>query len=294
MPDKKLIIIGAPKSGTTSLARWLGQHPKLVLGKVKEPAFFTDFAAREWRGPRSKRFASTLAITAEDYEANFDNDKNAEWGIDASTDYLSCEVSPSLIEEYAKDHEVRLVCILRDPVERAFSEYAHTIRDGYQQETFAASLAMEPERIAGGWTPLFHHIRRSRYSDALARYMQRFGADRLLILPYESVGDGSVLKSIEGFMGLEPFDYDLAEKANVSTTHRNRSLKKLIEGDSALKRIGKALTPGPFRNWIKGLNAGRLEMTQEEAAAAYALLREDIARTQALIPFDARHWIREG
>ena len=56
-PHKKLIIIGAPKGGTTSLANWLDSHPKIQLGQEKEPRFFTDYARRKWVGPNSRTFA---------------------------------------------------------------------------------------------------------------------------------------------------------------------------------------------------------------------------------------------
>ena len=152
-PKRKLILVGAPKCGTTTLANLLGQHPQMVLAKGKEPNFFTDYGDLDWAGPKSDLFVKSICRDEHAYERLFDNTKGAAWGIDASTDYLSNSAFIERAGAYAKRREVKLIGVLRDPVARAFSEYAHTIRDNYQQMSFRDSLAHEEERIAAGWHP---------------------------------------------------------------------------------------------------------------------------------------------
>ena len=289
-PDKKLIIIGAPKSGTTSIARWLNQHPDIALGAKKEPAFFTDFTVRQWAGPRAEDFATRHIGDAAAYEANFENDKNATWAVDASTDYLSHPEAAARIADYAKSNGVKLACILRDPVSRAFSEYAHTIRDNFQESSFLESLEREKERTEAKWIPLFHHTARSDYAAGLKRYQALFPPEQLLIMPFEEVKSGRVLSRLVDYLGIAPFDFDTSQAENVSRAPKSQSLRRLMHGDSFLKRLGKALLPSAAKEKVRQFNTTRLEMTEEEGKAAYSLMADQIAAAQALVPFDASHW----
>jgi hypothetical protein len=146
-----IFIVGAPKCATTTLHRWLMAHPDVhAYTTTKEPRHFTDFGARNWTGPGTQRLVSKLVTCREVYLKGFGIGAEGGRGLDSSTDYLSCEAWPGLIAAFAETNDVQVIAVLRDPIARAFSEYQHTRRDGLQQDSFARSLALEPERIAAG------------------------------------------------------------------------------------------------------------------------------------------------
>jgi len=288
---KKLIIIGGAKCGTTSIAHWLGRHPKLPIGWAKEPCFFTAFARRDFKGPGTPGFPSKPVYDRDAYEAMYDG-SGVVWGIDGSTDYLASPVAAEKISQYSQDVEVKLVVILRDPVKRAFSQYAHTRDRRWETKSFVQSLELEEQRRTDGWSPLFHHIHRSRYGEHLLRYLDLFPAESILMLPFEMLKDKiSPLREIEQFIGLEPFDYGGLELRNVTgAVEKSRILDRLIRGNSLIKDIAKATVPERFRSAVKEANKTRLQATQADLLAAYDRLEDDIEIARKIVPFDTAHW----
>ena len=278
-----LFVAGAPKAGTTSVARWLDDRPEATLIRHKEPRRFTDFAERDWTGPARARFLSRMRPDAASYEADFAVTAATRWKVDASTDYLSCSASPGMIDDFAREgRDVRVILILRDPVERIVSEFRHTLRDGWQTGTLRASLDAEAERIAAGWVPLFHHTARSRYAGPVADYAKRFG-DRLLILDYHEMkaGDGH-RERIARFLGLA-YDADVVTPmpvANEGSVPRSRMLRRAM-GSGRVHAVARATLPGAVRRRIwdvaSELNRGRYDPSPDEIDHARALLADDIA-----------------
>ncbi len=116
--SKLLVIAGCAKSGTSALAHHLSSHPDICLGKEKEPKFFTNFGDRTWTGPASEGQMNSLISNREDYEANFDGLREGQWAIDASTDYIWSRETPDLLAAFAEGCDVRVICVVRDPLDR--------------------------------------------------------------------------------------------------------------------------------------------------------------------------------
>ena len=86
--------------------------------------------------------------------------------------------------------DVRVVVVLRDPAERAFSGYAHLVRDGRETaSSFAEALECEDERVASGWEYIWHHRRLGSYSRQLECLFDVIGRDRVLVLRHEDLAD---------------------------------------------------------------------------------------------------------
>jgi hypothetical protein len=291
-PRGFIFIVGAPKCATTTLHRWLSAHPRVHAHEVhKEPRHFTDFGEQPWVGPGTRRFLQTLVTDRKTYLEGFEIGPEGGRALDSSTDYLSCEASPGLIAAFAETRDVRLIAVLRDPIARAFSEYQHTRRDGMQQDSFARSLALEPERIAAGAAPLFHHVRRSTYHRAVHRYRAAFG-DRFELL------DGHMLKSsdamrdrLAAFLDLPDLVLDKDLRVNASHVTRFAMLAKLLRHpmvrDTARRFVPKAIRGRAYDRMTR-LNQTRLALTDAEADLAYDLMAEDIEACIAdpLIPTD--------
>lgn len=273
-----LFLIGAPKCGTSSLARMLGEHPDVVVAKNKEPAFFTDFLEKDWTGPGiDGLLASTLGSRAE-FEAQFARQPDALWRVDASTDYLSCRVSAQRIAAFRDDPdvgEVLVAVILRDPVSRAVSEYQHTVRDGFERHSLQRALELEDSRLSSGMHPLFGHVYRSRYASQIATYRQVFGD--VLILDFHRIRDGvGVVNQLSDHLGLAPVQATDIVAANTSHVYRSGLIHRIIETEF-VKDVARALVPSRFRNSVRQTINTMNQTSYTPATKELVMLRDALA-----------------
>jgi len=159
MPN--FLIIGAPKSGTTSLAQYLGQHPEVYISPKKEPYFFAfeneqvDFLGPGIQG-KDHIINSAVVVDLEEYRRLFQGVSNEVAIGEASTLYLSFPKAAERIKYHIPD--VKLIAILRDPADRAYSGFMHSLRDNCEPiADFAQALAAEEERIKLNWGPLWRY-----------------------------------------------------------------------------------------------------------------------------------------
>ncbi|MEM9286099.1 MAG: sulfotransferase [Pseudomonadota bacterium] len=220
LPDKMLFIVGAPKCGTTSIGALMDEHPNVCLGKHKEPGFFRTDVSR-WQDDRRSipvdDDARPWRFHESSYEANFSHVENGQWGVDGSTDYLCDPEAPQRIAEARAGQTTKILIILRDPLERAFSQYRHLLHSGLETETFLDSLRHEDERIGQHLQPLFGHARRSRYYEGISRYRTLF-RDGVLLVDFRDLSDTqAVLDRLCAFLSEEPFKPRSLESKNVSS-----------------------------------------------------------------------------
>jgi hypothetical protein len=191
------LIIGAARSGTTSLYSALRTHPDVYLPRHKrpEPHFFLKQA----------EFTNGLGY----YEDRYFADWNGQHAVgEASTSYLLGEKVPARVADALP--EVKLICVLRNPIDRAFSGYWHTVASGLETLPFDQALAEEASRrreLAG--TPLgeiapFAYVERGLYHEQLVRWLEVFPRSRIQIILFEDlVGDSQrVLHGLAGFLGI--------------------------------------------------------------------------------------------
>jgi len=164
LPD--LVIIGAAKAGTTSLARWLDDHPEVCVARAKELNFFSydDVWRRglDW------------------YAAQF-GDTDARVRCDASPSYLPAPQAPERMQQHLP--RARLVALLREPVDRAYAHYWWLRNWGAESRSFLDVVRTE---LDGGLTPL-GCIDSSRYVDHLERYAERFPPEQMLVLGFDDL-----------------------------------------------------------------------------------------------------------
>lgn len=197
-PD--FVIIGAQRGGTTSLHAYLGAHPRIATAKTKELHFLTDRfeRGRDWY---AGQFPSTLPI----------GDLTGE-----ATPYaLFHPRSPRRLRQVAPD--ARLIVLLRNPIERAYSHYMHEHKSGFEHLAFEDALAAEPERLAGEEDRLasdpayisFNHkhasyMARGDYARQVERWLAHFPAEQMLFLRSEDLFEHpeSSLADITSFLGI--------------------------------------------------------------------------------------------
>jgi len=223
MPMPNFLIVGAAKSGTTSLYHYLAQHPQVFMAANKEPH---HFAAAKWCGhPPLDRLA---------YQHLFQGAEGMKAVGEASTGYLYYPESPEWIHSAIPD--CRIVIILRNPVERAFSGYCHEVREGVETVSFEAALAEERVglRIIRGGEFSFNYIK---------QYIELFGRERVHICLADDLASqpGEVMRNLFNFLGVdEEFEVKPNYRYNPSGIPRFRWLNDLMSGDSGA--FGQMLT----------------------------------------------------
>jgi hypothetical protein len=217
------LICGGQRCGTTSLYRALAEHPVVVKAVLHKGVHYFDTDYH--RGPRWYRAHFPLRATAALVEAR--------WGVPAQT----FESSPYyMYHPYAGARiaadlpGVRLVVLIRDPVERAYSQHAHELARGFETEAdFARALALEPSRVDGELTRMLadpayqsfshqHHAYRARgeYVTHLRRLVDLVGPDRVHVVDAERffVTPEQCYDGVLDFLGLPRLGYPAFERHN--------------------------------------------------------------------------------
>ena len=287
LPD--LFVIGAQKAGTTSLHHYLDQHPQVQMSKVKEPSFFSwaDWAETS-TGDGSVRDRNTYELLfegAEELRARFQG--RAAVG-ESSTDYLYAPGAPERVADLVP--EARIVVLLRQPAERAWSNWKHARRQAREPLPFEEALAAEQERIAEGWGPMWHYAAKSTYAPQLERWRQPF--PDLHVALTEDLDDDSVAvcQGIFGFLGVEPeFLPQVRDRYNVGSAPQG--LKAEGQLHRALVALG-ARVPWPYRRQIRDALFPRQVMDAElRRAVTEQCFAEDIEATAELIGRDLSAWL---
>ena len=220
---KHIIVPGAPKSGTSSFHKMLGQHPDIEMSSVKEPHYFSVDAQYE----RGESY----------YQSLFSQD--AKWKGECSTTYMIC---PEAIQRMQADlTEVRFIFLLRNPVDRIVSHYnwlssknmvQRNFRDEVESEERRSFDANKPER--GNYRS---YLEFSRYGTWVQRYADVFGISNIQVIFSEDLASNpaSVLNSCYKFLGIEPFELiedirenQTAERISDRTPSALKGLKKII------------------------------------------------------------------
>jgi len=301
------LIIGAAKSGTTSLYHYLKDHPDIFMSSVKETNFFLGDGktAAEEIGLDGKSRSLTRIATLADYSALFQNAVQEKARGEASPKYLYYPGVAQRIKEVIPN--TKIIVILRHPVDRAYSAFLHHLREGEEEYTdFAAVLREEPNRIERGIDPKYHYRNRGFYFKQLSPYYDAFGAEKVQVYLYEDLRKEplSLMRHLFGVLGVDPaFEPNMGTEHNISGVPKNQLLHKVygfLKSDrNVVKELGKRVLPGTLRQQLKGRIVGSLQknnlikpsLPPEIRTNLIRGYREDIVQLQSLIGRDLTHWL---
>jgi hypothetical protein len=172
------LIAGVPKAGTTALHAALVPHPDLYLSKVKEPKFFLSDGPPPTRGgPGDAQTYQEHVWRRADYEKLFDPAPPGTLRGEATPFYLYDRASHERIRRLVPD--AKLIILLRDPVDRAHSNWTHLWNAGLEPEAdFRTACAAEPERRAAGWADFWHYTEMGRYGHQLQHLSKHVRSSR--------------------------------------------------------------------------------------------------------------------
>jgi sulfotransferase family protein len=295
LPD--FFLVGAAKAGTTSLYHYLRQHPEIYMSPVKEPRYFALAGhALDFTGPGDGRLFATTKTALEDYRRLFADRGAEKVAGEASVLYLPHPDAAGAIASALPD--ARIVAVLRNPVERAYSGYLYRVRDGGEVGSFEEALAAEAERRAAGWYPGWFHRDHGFYFRHLSRYYERFPAEQIRVFLYEDfVRDPhELLRELFRFLGVEDaFRADVSVRWNPSGRPRSLNVQRVLTWHHPVKQALKRVVPeNRVHRVIQRLQARNLERppirpeTRAELVAGYA---DDIRQLEQLIGRDLSSWL---
>jgi hypothetical protein len=244
-------IVGAAKAGTTSLHRYLEQHPQVLMSSVKEPRFFEAGYEKVISGGKTekRRWTMPMPITEErKYLQLFKGAGEAKAIGETSPSYLWDEEAPYLIKE--KVPEAKIIISLRDPIERAYSQYLHHVRMGIEIQPFYEALFDELN---------FYYVEPGRYSGQVKRYLEVFEKDQVLVIMYEDLKRNPVelLRRVADFLGV---DREPVKHISMDTTYnpyrapKNRLVQLILSKTIWLRFVWrhtiKRITPLGLRSYI--------------------------------------------
>jgi hypothetical protein len=288
MPN--FLIIGAMKSGTTALYYYLEQHPEIYMSPVKEPNFFSS---------QEQENAADTVTHIGTYQHLFRGVSGEKAIGEASHSYLYEPRAAAEIRRYVP--EVKLIAILRNPIDRAYSHFLHMVRSGTEPlDDFAQALREEAgihnERI------FQDYIGRGLYYDQLRRYFGTFPREQVRVYLYEDLSGAPISTVQDAFRFLkvdDSFVPDVSLRRNVSGHPRYKTLDRLLRSQSWIKHVAKIYLPARLR-WrfsrafddLKTRNLIEPPPVQSEVRRQLIrVYREDILNVQELIHRDLSGWL---
>lgn len=291
MRSPNFFIVGAPKCGTTSLATWLRDHPRVYISSTKEPHYFSE------RGRQ-------LVPTKKGYDQLFSGVEREHIAIgEGSTSYLYSEIAiPRIVEEYPA---AKFIVCLRNPVEMAPSLHSERLSGGLETiRDFKLAWKMDPQRRSGKQVPMAarRQYKYLVYSDQcqLGKQIERLYeyVDRANVLPvlFDDLKDNPRLtyQTVLSFLGVPDDGRDQFSKENASKKVRSMYVAAMAKSLVNLKsRLGVSHSFGIVnkilsRNTVSG---ARSELDPALREELFNYFSDDVKLLQELINRDLTDWL---
>jgi hypothetical protein len=291
------LIIGAGRSGTTSLYEYLRQHPDVFMSDVKEPNYFAFMNGDlPVRGQHARWVREHAVTTREAYEKLFASAGSAKAIGEASPIYLNHPAVPERIRMALPG--VRLMTILRNPVERAYAGWLGLRRDGNEPATtFEEALNSEAARQREGWSPSARLVRNGLYHQMLSRYFELFPRHRIRVYLFEDLirDPNGLLRDLFTFLDVDPtFVPDLSRRYGATGIVRNPLLRVLWRNSHVPRRLLRPVLPRRWRDagfaWVTQ-DLVKPPLAPATRAALMERFRPDIVALQDLIGRDLSGWL---
>jgi hypothetical protein len=297
MPN--FLIIGFEKAGTTSVYHYLQQHPEVFVSPTKE----TNFFLHEAQNPEFLPYLAKdrpLVRSLADYRALFEDGPEHKAIGEASPLYLTDARAARSIRRHIP--EAKLIALLRDPAERAYSAYWMRVRDGRETRSFEQAVE---EELAGRLDNSLeigrrHYVRWGRYRKYLETYLGSFDRSQLAIYLFDDLkaDPGRLMREMFRFLDVDDgFRPDTSVRYNASGVPSRRFLQPLF-GKSRLTRTLKRALPGPLRSHAVSIQEAwrsralaKPPMPQKLRRKLVAGYRRDILELQRMIGRDLSGWL---
>jgi len=242
-------LIGAAKSGTSSLAFMLKQHPQIFLPSNKEPHFFSD----------DKRYSKGIEWYLDSF---FSGSESFGIRLDASNAYLvwSEKTVKRLLKIYEKPEKLKFIALLRDPVARAFSHFWMAKRLGREPLDFeeairqeSARLELHDEEFRLSGEQKFGYFKGGAYATNVSPFLQAFSRDQFRFLIFDDFKKNSIasVNNVFEFLEIEKFKVEPLHKNPASLPRSRIMYDYMKKKDAGTKNFIKRLFPLKMQKKLK-------------------------------------------
>ena len=304
-------VVGAPKCGTTSLYHYFYQHPEIYLSPIKEPVYFAKDIV-EWnkkcrfsnpffkieRYLKKKKFSFVHIgyITKVGYYLELFREVKDEKAIGEMA-VLNLFSKVAAKEIYSFNPEARIIIILRNPIDRAFSHFLANLRDGKNSnKKFLETVIKDFERKDSECK--YYFLEMGFYYAQVKRYLDIFPEGKVMIVLFNDFKKDTcrVLKELFEFLGVNPeVNIDVKIKKNESFPPKYPKLNKMAKDvRRGVRGLFYKKTPFFLKKIYNSLIMEREKPLLKPAERRYLLpfFKEDILKTQGLIGKDLSHWLQ--
>ena len=296
LPD--FLLLGAPKAGTTALHVALARHPELYLSPVKEPKFFlTDGAPPPGPGgPGDAQTFREYVHRRADYEALFDGAPAGVLKGESTTLYLRDAAAHRRIAATVPD--ARLIAVVRDPVDRAHSNWTHLRSAGLEPEAdFLRACELEESRAARGWGPFWRYLDLGYYGAQLQHLYSVVPREQVHVVLYRHLRHEPVrtLDRICAFLGVATGVVGEVPAENVTAAAAGTRVDRLVGRVlPAVDRVLPTALAKPVtarvRRRLQREQKTRTPLTEDERAQLLPVFDADITLLESLTGLDLAHW----
>lgn len=284
-------IVGAPKSGTTSMHAYLSQHPQVFMSKVKAPSYFaTDLGLRTAWSANEERYLSLFA-----------GGRGMPVRGESSQSYLFNPVAAQRIHDF--DPAARILIVLRNPLEAIQGLHGEARKYGIEPirdlgRALAASDRGRPKvegAYAGFWTRYREFV---HYAPQVQRYLDVFSREQVLVRPYDDlVADPAALyREILEFLSVDPTFEPTFKRLNrhvgdVRSYHVQRAMMMFLSGQ-ATTGTGQVPFARIYRAVLRRNSVARPRPPLDPAVRADLVsdLQDDIEALKPIVGRDLSHW----
>jgi len=298
------LLVGAAKSGTTTLYNYLKAHPQIYMPTRKEPLYFISEVIQYHKTDKWMRKA-------------IKNNKGRKVYIDNIDDYLKlfeCASNEIAIGEatatylYYHNHsipkikkelgDVKILIILRNPIHKVFSQYKYLKRGGAEPLSLLKAIQEEDRRIAKNYNSLYHYISQGLYFRQVKDFVDNFSSVKIVLLEDLNKDLNYTMDSIFKFLSVDENAYIPSGEIFNKTGYvpKRKVLNKLILQfffPKELRYIAKKYVPGLYhqmKNKYFNFNSFHAELSTGEIKVLYKYFYEDILRLEAFLGRDLTDW----
>lgn len=265
----------------------------------KELRYFSSIDNPENNGPNVYKQHNIKSKS--EYLHQFDN---------ATTETAIGEVSPQYLyypktanRIHAIMPDVRLIVILRNPIDRAYSSFLHAVRDWHEDsKTFREALQKEETRINQKWPMLFHYVNAGFYSIQLKRYFNVFSKEQIKIIVYDDFvrTPDAVITDLFSFVNVDnSFKPDMSVHPNLSGFPKSQFIHRLFRAvfkdSNLLKGLSRKYIPKDIRrnfsDSLRNQNMSRKRMDLEDRSHLTQIFNLEIQELQEILQKDLTSWI---
>lgn len=297
------LVIGAPKAGTSALHVALSKHPDFLMSRVKEPKFFLcDGPPPRYRGPGDAHSSREWVWRRDEYERLFESSREASFRGESTPLYLSDRSALERIAVAIPD--VRLIAVLRDPIDRAYSNWAHLWADGLEPvPDFLEACALETARRNADWAPFWRYLGLGLYGEQLRTVFQTFPRDHVHVLRYKDLVDSpaDATDAICEFLGAEKGLITRVPVKNVGTFVGDSSFNRLVRLSIRAGAWGGQFFPPrvwrraskPLLRVLQHSPAHRPELSAADRASLVPFFEADVRQLESETGLSFEDWLAD-